>query len=77
VGNYSKDGWSYVAFPPFNSMSGWMDQADAIDSFRRWLEEWCSPEGVGWFWRRGDRFAEGVYIQDPSIAVMFKLKFDV
>lgn len=30
-----------------------------------------------WDWLRGDRYARGVYIRDPEVAVMFRLTFDL
>jgi hypothetical protein len=71
------DDWSYIKFPPFNYTPGWVDQSDAIDSFRGWLEEWGGVEDYKWYWHRGDRFAKGVYIKDADVAIMFRLRFDV
>lgn len=30
-----------------------------------------------WYWLRGDRYAQGVYIREPEVATMFKLKFEL
>jgi len=45
--------------------------------YRVWLEEHAGAEEVAWRWLRGDMVAQGVYIQDEAVAVVFKLKFAV
>lgn len=58
--------------------------ANLLYDYRIWLDKHAGKNGPelettdalkDWDWHRGDRFARGVYIRDPEVAVMFKLKF--
>ena len=48
-----------------------------MTTVRKWLLDNAGEENVDWHWNRGDLRARGVYIEDESIAIMFKLRFAV
>jgi hypothetical protein len=64
-GAFARAGKSHLKFGPL------------VDSYRIWLEEHAGMEEQGWYWRRGDIIADGGYIVDDEVALLFKLKFEI
>ena len=69
--------WSFVKFPDFDQRAEWKISGDTLTNYRTFLEKNAGEETDTWYWLRGDRFAQGVYIKDKQVAVMFKLVFNV
>ena len=69
--------WSFVKFPDFDKRAEWKISGDTLTDYRTFLEQHSGEEIDTWYWLRGDRFAQGVYIKDEAVAVMFRLKFDL
>ncbi len=65
----------YVNIAERHVFSHWTDEHNEFKEYRDWLELHAGPEDVGWKWRRGNMVAQGVYIQDEDVAIVFKLKF--
>ena len=57
------------------NMLDWSIAGSWVMERRRWLEEHVGQEYFEWKFRIGDRFAEGVYIKDEKLAILFKLAF--
>ena len=68
------DTWPYIKFQDFEN-TPWQVGGATLAEYRVWLEEHAGPEQDTWCWYRGNRFAKGVYIENPEVAVLFKLKF--
>lgn len=69
--------WAYIKFPDFDHMAEWRASSNTLTEYRAFLETHAGNEIEGWYWDRGDRFAQGVHIKDDSVAIMFKLKFEL
>jgi len=72
----------YIKFPNYEIIP-MVTASDLLRSYMVWLNEHAGNGPTindeqllkEWDWVRGDRYARGVYIRDPEVATMFKLKF--
>ena len=64
----------YVPISARHVYSHWTDHKE-FGKYREWLEENAGAENLYWKWNRGDLVAQGVWIEDHEVALMFKLKF--
>lgn len=75
----------YIKFPNYEVVPI-ITASQTVLGMRAWLIEHAGPEADSdnktdidgaWKWNRGDRYARGVYIRDPQLATIFKLRFQL
>jgi hypothetical protein len=69
---------NYISFTPYYcSEEDHHVRRAWIEDVITWLMATAGEYEKDWLWCRGDIIANGVYIQDPQVAVLFRLRFNV
>lgn len=70
-------GWTHIDFGDLDkkSIGEWKTMTNTVSLWRAWLNCNAGTQDYEWMWVSGDRFARGVLIKDPEIALLFKLTF--
>jgi hypothetical protein len=79
--NPMHDGWMYIPFIGYdvNYRGAHSLEAirDIVADYRIWLLSHSGDRGIEWEWRTGHNVAQGVYIRDEQVALIFRLRFGI
>lgn len=72
--------WTYIPFVGFDNYIGGRSLTairDIVTDYRIWLLSNAGGHSIEWEWHTGHNVAQGVYIKDEQVALIFRLRFGI